>query len=142
MTTPFTIDPRLLENTRFITDLPLSSLFIQNDTRFPWFVLVPRIAGAIELYQLSLHDQTQLMAEITEVSRYLKDVHAVHKVNVGALGNIVPQLHIHVVGRDVGDAAWPGPVWGDGTAEQYSDDGLLQAEIDRFSLYCQARPRN
>jgi diadenosine tetraphosphate (Ap4A) HIT family hydrolase len=131
MDAQFSIDQRLLNNTVFISDLALSRLFIQNDARFPWFVLIPRVADITELYQLSDRDQIQLMTEITQISRYVKDIYKVHKVNVGALGNIVPQLHIHIVGRNVDDVAWPGPVWGVGVAEPYVNE-VLQAEIKRL----------
>lgn len=120
----FTIDDRLLSNTEWVADLPLCRLFLQNDTRYPWFVLVPRVSDVTEMYQLTDADQTQLMGEITMMSRYLKDQLFVYKINVGALGNVVPQLHIHVLGRDPKDAAWPGPVWGVGAAERYTAEAL------------------
>ena len=126
----FTIDERLLNNTEWVADLPLSSLFLQNDTRYPWFVLVPRVADVTEMYQLTQADQAQLMTEISLMSRYLKEELSVHKVNVGALGNVVPQLHIHVLGRDPSDATWPNPVWGVGTAVQYTDEALEEC-VDR-----------
>ena len=123
----FTIDDRLLHSTEWVADLPLCRLFLQNDTRYPWFILVPRIADVTEIYQLSEADQVQLMAEISLISGYLKDQLSVHKVNVGALGNVVPQLHIHVLGRDPNDATWPGPVWGVGTAERYAAEALQES---------------
>jgi diadenosine tetraphosphate (Ap4A) HIT family hydrolase len=122
----FSIDDRLLRSTEWVADLPLCRLFLQNDTRYPWFVLVPRIADVTEMYQLSQADQMQLMGEISLISRYLKDQLSVHKINVGALGNVVPQLHIHVLGRNPKDAAWPGPVWGVGTAERYAAASLQE----------------
>ena len=130
----FTIDDRLLNSTEWLADLPLCRLFLQNDTRYPWFVLVPRIADVTELYQLTEADQTQLMAEISLISRYLKDVCAMHKVNVGALGNVVPQLHIHVLGRDPNDGTWPGPVWGVGVAEPYSAEALAE-QVQRIQQW-------
>jgi diadenosine tetraphosphate (Ap4A) HIT family hydrolase len=120
----FTIDDRLLKSTEWVADLPLCRLFLQNDTRYPWFVLVPRIADVTEIYQLADADQTQLISEISSMSRYLKEELSVHKVNVGALGNVVPQLHIHVLGRDPSDATWPNPVWGVGAAERYTAEAL------------------
>lgn len=126
----FTIDDRLLKSTEWVADLPLCRLFLQNDTRYPWFVLVPRIADVTEIYQLADADQTQLISEISLMSRYLKEALSVHKVNVGALGNVVPQLHIHVLGRDPSDATWPSPVWGVGTAGQYTDE-VLEECVDR-----------
>ena len=126
----FTIDDRLLRSTEWVADLPLCRLFLQNDTRYPWFVLVPRIADVTEMYQLTKADQAQLMTEISQMSRYLKEALSVHKVNVGALGNVVPQLHIHVLGRDPSDATWPNPVWGVGTAERYTAEAL-QENVER-----------
>ena len=120
----FTIDDRLLKSTEWVADLPLCRLFLQNDSRYPWFILVPRASNLTEMYQLTDVDQAQLMTEISCVSRYLKDELTAHKVNVGALGNVVPQLHIHVLGRDPSDATWPGPVWGVGTIEPYSQEVL------------------
>jgi diadenosine tetraphosphate (Ap4A) HIT family hydrolase len=120
----FTIDDRLLKSTEWVADLSLCRLFLQNDTRYPWFVLVPHIADVTEMYQLLDADQAQLMTEISLISRYLKEELSVHKVNVGALGNVVPQLHIHVLGRDPNDATWPNPVWGVGTIEPYSHEAL------------------
>ncbi len=122
----FTIDDRLLKSTEWVADLPLCRLFLQNDTRYPWFVLVPRIADVTEIYQLADADQTQLISEISLMSRYLKEELSVHKVNVGALGNVVPQLHIHVLGRDPSDATWPNPVWGVGVAKRYSTEALQE----------------
>lgn len=130
----FTIDDRLLKSTEWITDLPLCRLFLQNDSRYPWFVLVPRVANMTEIYQLTKADQMQLMTEISLISRYLKDELAVHKVNVGALGNVVPQLHIHVLGRDPKDVTWPNPVWGVGTAEKYTTE-TLQENIERIQRW-------
>ncbi|MES2252396.1 MAG: HIT domain-containing protein [Pseudomonadota bacterium] len=122
----FTIDDRLLKSTEWVADLPLCRLFLQNDTRYPWFVLVPRVAGMTEIYQLLDADQAQLMTEISLLSRYLKDELSVHKVNVSALGNVVPQLHIHVLGRDPKDATWPCPVWGVGAAVRYEAETLQE----------------
>lgn len=130
MNNTFTIDDRLLKSIEWVVDLPLCRLFLQNDTRYPWFVLVPRRADMTEIYQLTDADQAQLMIEISLISRYLKEELSVHKVNVGALGNVVPQLHIHVLGRDSNDATWPGPVWGVGTAERYTAE-KLQENVSR-----------
>lgn len=126
----FVIDDRLLRSTEWITDLPLCRLFLQNDTRYPWFVLVPRVSDVTEIYQLLAVEQTQLMSEISLMSRYLKEKLCVYKVNIGALGNVVPQLHIHVLGREPSDVAWPNPVWGFGTAERYMVDDL-QMRVDQ-----------
>ena len=123
----FALNERLVASTHFICDLPLCRLLRHDDARYPWFLLVPRILDAVELYTLSIEQQNQIMAEVSLISRFLKDVLGVHKINVGALGNIVPQLHIHVVGREVDDATWPAPVWGVGKA-----DPLLPLDVNHL----------
>ncbi len=91
-----------------------------------WFILVPRAHGVTEIYELSVADQNQLIKESSSIALYLKKKCLVDKVNIGALGNIVSQLHIHVVGRTIQDVAWPGPVWGNGEAEPYSPEVLVE----------------
>ena len=83
-----------------------------NDANYPWLLLVPRRAGAVEIIDLDEVEQAQLMTEIARVARALKDVTGCDKLNIAAIGNVVPQLHVHVVARRKGDAAWPKPVWG------------------------------
>jgi diadenosine tetraphosphate (Ap4A) HIT family hydrolase len=95
-----------------VGDLPLSRLLLANDANYPWLLLVPRRAGAGEIIDLSEADQIQLAAEIAAVSRVLRAVASCDKLNVAALGNVVPQLHVHVIARRRGDPAWPKPVWG------------------------------
>lgn len=92
-----------------------------NDARFPWLVLVPRVAGAVEIFDLGPDKRHTLTEEIARAGTALKSGLDIDKINVGALGNLVPQLHVHVVGRRVGDPAWPGPVWGTGTARPYGE---------------------
>ena len=92
-----------------------------NDARWPWLILVPRREGKIELIDLELADQTQLMEEAGRASQFLRSHVRADKINVGALGDIVRQLHLHVVARVVGDPAWPGPVWGHAAATPYGD---------------------
>lgn len=116
----FELDARLAADTAPIGDWKLSRVLLMNDSRFPWLVLVPRKKGCSEIYDLATEDQNTLMAEIARAALAIRAVFDVEKINVGALGNIVPQLHVHVVGRKKGDAAWPGPVWGFGKAEAYS----------------------
>ncbi len=110
----FVLDARLAADTHLIGDLPLSQLRLFDDARFPWFVLVPRIAGARELIDLDESDQRTLLAEINRVGRVLESGLRPDKLNVAALGNVVPQLHVHVIARFTNDAAWPHPVWGRG----------------------------
>lgn len=128
----FNVNEAIIKSTKHVCDLSISRLFIQNDTRFVWFILVPRIESVTELFELCESDQQQLMREISMVSRFLKDEIGVYKVNIGALGNIVSQLHIHVIGRNVGDSAWPGPVWGQGNAIHYIDEEI-QNYCDKFN---------
>jgi diadenosine tetraphosphate (Ap4A) HIT family hydrolase len=107
---------------------------LQVDARYPWIVLIPRRVGAQELADLIEADRARLMTEIITAGAAVRAIGAatsrpVEKLNVGALGNIVPQLHIHVVGRRAGDAAWPGPVWGAGDAAPY-EQAMLDRAID------------
>lgn len=94
---------------------------LMNDSRYLWLVLVPREENAIELHDLSLFIQGQIFNEITIVSKIVKDFGNFDKINIGAIGNIVPQLHIHVIGRKITDATWPAPVWGNGAPVPYDD---------------------
>jgi diadenosine tetraphosphate (Ap4A) HIT family hydrolase len=108
----FTVDPVIQSLTVKLADWPLSRVFVYNDSRFHWGLLVPRRAGVVEIADLSAEDQAQLMREIVKLSGLVRALPGVEKLNVGALGNMVPQLHVHVIGRFKGDPAWPGPVWG------------------------------
>jgi diadenosine tetraphosphate (Ap4A) HIT family hydrolase len=121
MTSTFQLDSRLEADTIPIGDLALSSVLLLNDARFPWFVLVPRIADVSELTDLSDEQAAQLMQETRIAIRVMMTLSKPDKVNVGALGNIVTQLHVHVIGRFRSDPAWPGPVWGNGTRTPYPD---------------------
>lgn len=115
----FEPDPRLAGDSLLVADGPLSQLRLMDDARFPWLVLVPRVPGAEEWIDLSGDQQRLLLAEVNLAGRLLRGLGPVHKLNIGALGNIVRQLHVHVVARTVGDAAWPGPVWGAGERAPY-----------------------
>jgi diadenosine tetraphosphate (Ap4A) HIT family hydrolase len=120
--TEFELHPRLAADTFHVDDWPLSRVLLMNDTRFPWIVLVPRRTGAVELFDLDENDRTILMGEIARASVRIKAISSAAKINVGAMGNLVPQLHIHVVARKPSDAAWPGPVWGHGAGIAYLGD--------------------
>jgi diadenosine tetraphosphate (Ap4A) HIT family hydrolase len=115
----FRLDARLAGDTIEIGDLDLSRLLLMNDARFLWLILVPRRDDLSELIDLDETDRAILMDEIAEVAGVLKRRPNVDKINIGALGNIVRQLHVHIVARSVGDAAWPGPVWGSGAPVRY-----------------------
>jgi diadenosine tetraphosphate (Ap4A) HIT family hydrolase len=106
------LHPQLEQDTETIGDLALSRLLISNDANYPWLLLVPRRPGASEIIDLDPADQRQLMAEIAMVSQALKAITACDKLNVAAIGNVVPQLHVHVVARRRDDPAWPKPMWG------------------------------
>ena len=119
MAAGFEPDPRLAGDSVLVADGPLSQLRLMDDARFPWLVLVPRLPGAEEWIDLAGDQQRLLLAEVNLAGRLLRGLGPVHKLNIGALGNIVRQLHVHVVARREGDAAWPGPVWGAGTRQPY-----------------------
>ena len=110
--TEFTVDPVITSLTLQLADWPLSRLFLYNDSRYHWGLLVPRRAGVIEMADLTPDDQAQMMREIVQLTGLVRALPGVEKINVGNLGNIVTQLHVHVIGRFKGDPAWPGPVWG------------------------------
>ena len=129
----FELDPRLQSDTRHVQSLSLCDVLLMNDARFAWLVLVPRRAQLSEIDDLSLDAQAVLWREVHIASRALQDVAPCDKLNIGALGNIVRQLHVHVVARRQGDAAWPGPVWGSGKAEPYAADALNE-RIERICL--------
>jgi diadenosine tetraphosphate (Ap4A) HIT family hydrolase len=118
----FSLDPRLEADTRFVADWPLCRVLMMDDARYPWIILVPRINAVSEWFDLSADDQTRAAREALSAARQLKVMFAARKMNVAALGNIVSQLHIHLVARFEGDAAWPGPVWGVGARQPYTDD--------------------
>ena len=111
MTATWSLHPQLAADTSPVGDLPLSRLLAIDDAVYPWLVLVPRRAGAVEIADLG-GDAAVLMNEIVQISRLLKTVTGCDKINVGAIGNVVPQLHIHIVARRIGDPLWPKPVWG------------------------------
>lgn len=119
MSASFQLDPRLEADSLPVSELGLCSLRLMDDQRFPWLLLVPRRAGLREIFELSAFDQAELLIELNHAARALSAVASPHKLNVGALGNIVEQLHLHLVARRTDDAAWPGPVWGSGARESY-----------------------
>ncbi len=119
--------------TDFITlgKLPLSRVFLNNDSRYPWLTLIPERAGVEEIMELDEADRGQLMQEIVAASSVLKDLYSPDKLNVGALGNHVRQLHVHVIGRFTSDPAWPGPTWGHSSAVPYQPH-MAGVVADRF----------
>ncbi len=133
----FELDDRLARDTFVVGDWPLCRVLLMNDVRWPWLILVPQREGLVELSDLELADQMQLMDEAGRASRFLKSHAQAYKINVAALGNIVRQLHLHVVARVIGDPAWPGPVWGHGAATPYcngAEQALILAARTGFGL--------
>ena len=129
MSAGFALDPRLAADSAFIADGPLSQVRLMDDTRFPWLLLVPRVDGAAEWIDLDGGQQRLLLAEINQLSQLLRTEAGVEKINIGALGNVVRQLHVHVVGRHAGDPAWPGPVWGSGAALRHDPEELAALTV-------------
>jgi diadenosine tetraphosphate (Ap4A) HIT family hydrolase len=115
----FVLHPRLSADTSFAADWPVSRVLLMDDARYPWLVLVPRRDDVTELFELTADDRAALTEEVSLAAHVLKTLSGAQKINIGALGNLVPQLHIHIVARNEADAAWPGPVWGHGTAVRY-----------------------
>ena len=122
----FELDPRLVTDTTTIGDFPLCRLLLMIDSRYPWFILVPRRAGVTEIYHLSADERQQLMQETSNLAEALADLFQARKMNVASLGNMVAQLHMHVIVRQENDPAWPGPVWGEGPAVPYTPEQLDQ----------------
>lgn len=135
MTQSFELHPRLAADCHGIGDLPLCRLLLMNDRQYPWCILVPRRAGLREIYQLDADDQLQFWRESAQLSRVLMDVFAGEKLNVAALGNMVPQLHLHHIVRYAADPAWPAPVWGKLAPVVYESGSLQQRlKLIRASL--------
>jgi diadenosine tetraphosphate (Ap4A) HIT family hydrolase len=124
MPAAWSLHPQLERDTASFGDLPLSRLLVINDANFPWLLLVPRRPGMVDLIDLDEVERAQLMTEITRVARALKEVTGCDKLNVAALGNAVPQLHVHVIARFRTDVAWPRPVWGAAPPRAYDREGL------------------
>lgn len=120
----FELDVRLAADTLSVTDWPLCKVLLMNDANYPWLILVPRVEGAVNLHDLDEGQATQAMAESRRASQLLAELTGSAKTNVATLGNLVPQLHIHVIARFESDAAWPGPVWGKVPARPYTDQEL------------------
>jgi diadenosine tetraphosphate (Ap4A) HIT family hydrolase len=118
----FVLDSRLQQDTLLVGDFPLCRLLLMNDRQYPWFILVPRREDVSELFQLDAGDQLALWQETTGLAELLKDTFAADKMNVATLGNMVSQLHMHVIVRRRDDAAWPAPVWGKHAAQPYSEE--------------------
>lgn len=137
----FKLDERLFKDTVVLGDFTLCRVLLMNDSRYPWLILVPRRAGISELFELEMAEQQQLWQETSYVGQVLKDVFQADKINIATLGNVVKQLHMHIVVRMQDDAAWPAPVWGNGAAQGYTDEALaaMRARLQAaFNGYWQA----
>ena len=126
MTEDFTLHERLAADTITLDDWPLSRVLLMNDASYPWLILVPRRAGLKDFHDMAEADLAQATTEICAASRALQSRFRPDKINIGALGNMVPQLHIHVIARLRTDAAWPGPVWGAQPPVPYTPEALDQ----------------
>lgn len=132
---PFTLHPRLAADSQWIGELALCQVRLINDQRFPWLLLIPQRPNITELHELNAEDYIQLFEEIRQLAAPFQRLYQADKLNVATLGNMVPQLHLHLVARHSQDAAWPGPVWGNGQAIPYSEENLTkQVDLIRDQL--------
>ena len=123
----FVVHQQLLNDCEVLGDLGVCRVLLMRDARFPWLILVPRKKDLRDFHDLPHEFRITLFNELEQASNAVERFNGATKVNVAALGNQVPQLHIHVIGRKEVDAAWPGPVWGVGTPQDYSDSQLAEA---------------
>lgn len=124
----FELHPQLAQDSVFVTKLSLCEVRLVNDANYPWVLLVPMREGVREIHRLSPDDSAMLMQEITLVADRLEALTGAEKMNVAALGNMVPQLHVHVIARFAADGVWPGPIWGVQEAVPYE-----KSRLDTFS---------
>jgi len=131
MEASFELHPLLVKDCIEIMDLPLSRILLMNDKSYPWLILVPRVSDVTDIYQLEWEDQQQLLNESSMISEVMMQLFDGKKMNVAALGNICPQLHVHHIVRKEGDNAWPAPVWGAAPPESYSEaeQGALKQKL-------------
>ena len=132
--TDFILHPMLANDTVTLAELPLSRLLLSNDKQYPWFILVPRVNDIQDIYQLEWQDQLQFLNESSLLSELLMQVFKGDKMNVAALGNICPQLHVHHIVRFKTDAAWPAPVWGKLPAIKYSVEEIEEIKTTIIPL--------
>ena len=122
----FKLDEHLEADCEFVANLGVCSLLLMNNASVPWFILVPTVMQATELTELPIKQQQQVLHEMNQVAAMVTSLYTPDKLNIGALGNVVSQLHIHVIGRFTNDPAWPNPVWGQLAANTYSEAQLVQ----------------
>lgn len=135
----FNLHPRLAADTLLLGDFPLSRCLLMNDMHYPWLILVPRADNIREIFELEAEKQQQLLRESSWVAERLSRHFNATKINIGALGNMVPQLHLHIIARYENDAAWPGPVWGKHPAEPYTGENLLRMNERLHEAFADAR---
>ncbi|MES2489966.1 MAG: HIT family protein [Pseudomonadota bacterium] len=135
----FELHPQLAADTVTVGDLPLCRLLLMNDRQYPWTILVPRRAGLREIYEMHESDQLRFWRESAQLSQTLMTAFAGDKLNVAALGNMVPQLHIHHIVRFKGDPAWPAPVWGKHPAQAY-DSAALSERLQQLRALLNLEP--
>ena len=138
----FMLHQRLQEDTIGIVRLELSRVLLMNDSSFPWLILVPERENIREIHELGAADRSVLIEEIAAASEIIQLLYSPDKINTGALGNLVPQLHIHVIGRFRTDRAWPGPVWGTGPVQPYAEKELDRVSVRLRKAFEQRRVRN
>lgn len=126
----FEVDERLAQDTIFLGDFALCRVLLMNDSRYPWLILVPRCAAISEVFELTVEQQQQLWQETSYVGKVLKEVFQADKINIATLGNVVKQLHMHVLLRMHNDEAWPAPIWGKGDAQPYSAEAIVKVRED------------
>jgi diadenosine tetraphosphate (Ap4A) HIT family hydrolase len=129
----FILDSKLSQDSFVVCDLKISQLLLMNDSNYPWLILVPKKADLIELTDLSFEEQLEVLREINLIGEILKEEFSVQKLNIAALGNVVKQLHIHVIGRFENDASFPKPVWGAITSKPY-EERVAQELIKKLQL--------
>jgi diadenosine tetraphosphate (Ap4A) HIT family hydrolase len=140
VTKGWSLHPQLAQDTVPLGDLPLARALLAKDANYPWLILVPRLPGLVELIDLEENAQVQLLGEVAAAARALKSVTRCDKLNIAALGNQVPQLHVHVIARRHSDAAWPKPVWGVKPPLAYNDSqqasllGVLRQSLKASGL--------
>lgn len=134
----FVLHPQLIKDTHIIGYYPLCTLLLMNDHRFPWIILVPRVDNIREITDLSEPDFYQFTQDLRSAVQTLQKLHQPHKINIGALGNKVPQMHVHIIARFITDAAWPNPVWGYQTSVAYGPIDILLKSY-RNAFLCQEK---
>lgn len=134
----FVLNSKLAQDTLLIGDMKISRLLLMNDANYPWLILVPRKPDLVELTDLSIAEQMEVLQEINLLGKILKEEFSAHKLNIAALGNVVRQLHIHVIARFENDASFPKPVWGNSVIKPY-EEKAAQEIINKIKLKISAQ---